>query len=116
MNKDEFYQILFGIYPNPRPLPRNYPEKLRAEKQEDIDTKTRYAERDRELVMELFAGGHGTAINGENAWDAFNAVTEYENWGRMTKKDASLSLIQGNLSNTMNTAMHHLYEYATLEE
>ena len=115
VSKDEFYNLLFGIYPNPKPLPQNYPVKLRAEKQERIDTLTEYAQRDRDLVMDLFSGGYGTGINGENLYDGFNSVTEYEDWGRMTKKSADLSIVMGNRSNTKQRAMSLFYEYATVE-
>lgn len=115
VSKDEVYNLLFGIYPNPKPLPVNYPEKLRAEKQERIDVLTSYAERDRELVMALFGEGYGTGIEGKTLYDAFNAVTEYEDWGRMEKKDASVSKIMGNRANTKQRAMSLFYEYATVE-
>lgn len=115
VSKDEVYKLLFAIYPNEKPLPVNYPEKLRAEKQERIDKLNGYAENDRNLVMQLFGDGVGTGINGENLYDAFNAVTEYEDWGRMTKKSADLSIVMGNRANTKQKAMSVFYEYAVAE-
>lgn len=102
-NKETVFGILRQIYPTPPALPADYPEKLRAEKQEDIDKQTEYAENDVESVFSLFEG-EGTAIDA-TGWGLFNAVTEYENWGRMTRKAPEYSIVLGNRANTMNKAM-----------
>jgi hypothetical protein len=91
--------LLFKIYPDPKQLPVDYPEKLRGEKQESIDAVAEKASRDRTLVEALF-NGEGTAIDA-TAWGLFNSVTEYENWGRSTKKSADYSILMGNRANTM---------------
>ncbi len=108
-DKDVIYNLLFGIYPIPNDIPENFPDKLRAEKQSKIDEITAKSERDVDLVMQLF-DGQGTAINA-TAWGLFNSVTEYENWGRMTKKDANYSIMLGNRSNTMNKAYNVIKDY-----
>ena len=91
------------VYPDPSPLPEDYPLKLRSEKQAVIDVTAEKAENDRSLVMQLFGGGLGTDIE-YNYWGLFNAFTEYENWGRSTKKEASASIMVGNRSNAMGKA------------
>jgi hypothetical protein len=101
-DKDEVYNLLFGIYPDPKKLPEYYPQKLVTEKQEKIDKGIETAEKDRDLVYSLF-NGLGTAIDA-SAWGLFNSVTEYENWGRMTKKAPELSILLGARGNTMNRA------------
>ena len=94
--------LLFQIYPDPKEVPADYPEKLRGEKQVKVDDLMEKATNDRRLVEALF-NGEGTAINA-TAWGLFNAVTEYENWGRSTKKPAEYSILMGNRANTMANA------------
>jgi hypothetical protein len=107
--EDDVYSLLFNIYPNAKPLPEDYPEKLASEKQEAIDANNNRAENDRNLVYQLFSK-EGTAIDA-TAWGLFNAVTEYENWGRMTKKSAEYSIVMGNRQKQMNKAYNIIMEY-----
>lgn len=113
VSKDEAYKLLFGIYPDKRINLARIPKKLQAEKADAVMKYNEYAQRDRDLVMELF-GGAGTEID-NSLWGLFNSVTEYENWGRMTKKPADASIMLGNRSKTMDTAMNVLYQYATVD-
>lgn len=113
MSKDDAIKILFGIYPDPKQI-GNMPEIIKREKSEVHAKKLEYAQNDRELVMNLFEGA-GTGIDA-TAWGLFNAVTEYENWGRMTKKPADQSIVMGNRANTMNKAMSNIMEYALLQK
>jgi hypothetical protein len=94
--------LLFQIYPDPKNLPTDFPEKLRKEKQDKIDELAEKARKDRIAVENLF-GGQGTAINA-TGWGLFNSVTEYENWTRMTKKPADYSIMMGNRAKTMEHA------------
>jgi hypothetical protein len=109
-DKNTIYNLLFGIYPNPEKLPEYFPEKLRKEKQEKIDELIEKSERDADAVMSLY-NGEGTAIDA-TAWGLFNAVTEYENWGRSTKKNADSSIMIGNRSKTMSRALDVVGKYS----
>lgn len=101
--------ILFSVYNDPLPLPLDYPSKLKDEKQEKIDMLTEKARNDRNLVEELFNGA-GTQID-QTMWGLFNSITEYENWGRMTKKPAEYSIVMGNRANTMSKAYNTITSY-----
>lgn len=114
VNKDQAYQMLFNIYPDPKPVKKNMPKIIYQEKMETWTKNAEYVQRDRELVMDLF-GGNGTAIDA-TGWGLFNAVTEAENYARMTKKPANKSIMMGSRSETMNRAMSVIYDYATLEK
>ena len=98
-NTADLANLLFKIYPDPKQLPDDYPIKLRGEKQAVIDDLSEKATKDRMLVEALFNGA-GTSIKA-TGWGLLNAVTEYENYGRMTKKPAEASLIMGNRAQTM---------------
>jgi hypothetical protein len=102
--------ILNDIYPDPKPVSDNYPSRLLVEKQAKNAKIAADAARDRDRVSALFAG-EGTEIDG-SAWGLFNAVTEYENHGRMTKKPADYSLLLGNRAGTMQKAMNRILSYA----
>jgi hypothetical protein len=108
-DKDVVYNLLFGIYPDPKKLPVDYPAKLAGEKQATIDELTEKAKKDRESVFNLF-DGQDTAIDA-TAWGLFNSCTEFENWGRSTKKDASASIMIGNRANTMTRAASVIQAY-----
>jgi len=109
MHTDDFYKVLFGVYPNPKAVPANYPIKLIADKQATHEKQLKYAQNDREMTMALFEGA-GTDID-KTAFGGFNAVTEYENWARMTKKSADASILFGNRANTMNRAKAQIMEF-----
>lgn len=98
--------LLFQIYPNPKQLPEFFPAKLRDDRQTRIDKAQELAERDRDLVSKLF-GGLGTEITAD-AWGLFNAVTEYENHGRESKKEPEYSVLFGDRNATMNRAANVL--------
>jgi hypothetical protein len=98
----ELNKLLDNIYPDPNPIPVDFPDKLRFEKQEKIDVLVEKAKDDRIEVANLF-GGAGTAITSDG-WGLFNSVTEYENHVRMTKKPADYSILFGNRANTMTRA------------
>jgi len=100
-NKD-LSSLLFKIYPDPKSLPFDFPEKLREEKQTVLDALKEKAENDRVVVEQLF-GGQGIKITAD-AWGLFNCVTQYENHVRMTKKPANYSILFGNRANTMSKA------------
>ena len=96
--------LLFKIYPDPEPIPVDWPMKLRAEKETKIEAVLKKSTNDRILVESLFSG-EGTAIDA-TAWGLFNAVTEYENWGRSTKKSADYSILMGNRAGSMEHAFN----------
>lgn len=102
--------LLYDIYPDPGLLPSDFPEKLRLEKQLVIDKSKEQAENDRDAVISLF-DGEGTAIDA-TAWGLFNCVTEYENWGRTTRKPPENSILFGQRNQSMNRAAEVLYVYA----
>ena len=96
------YQLLTSVYPDTAPLPDYFPEQLRAEKQSHIDARNEGARLDRLAVLELFDGA-GTGIDA-TGWGLFNAVTEYENWGRDSKKAVENSIMLGARSNVITRA------------
>ena len=102
--------LLFKIYPDPETLPVDYPDRLKSEKQNKIDDLAEKAKNDRTLVESLF-NGEGTGINA-TAWGLFNAVTEYENWGRDTRKPAEYSILMGNRANTMAKAYNIINQWS----
>ena len=59
----------------------------------------------------MFNGG-GIAIDKNTGWDLFNAVTQYENHGRVTKKPSDYSVLFGNRANTMAKAATVLVNWA----
>ena len=95
-------KLVNQIYPNPKSLPKDFPDRLRAEKQGKIDILASKAESDRAMVMALF-GGQGTAIDA-TAWGLFNAVTEAENHVRVEKKPANNSVLFGARAKQMTKA------------
>jgi hypothetical protein len=95
--------LLFQIYPDPAPIPAYFPDKLRDAKQTAIDKAAELAERDRVMVESLF-GGAGTAIT-PDGWGLFNSVTEYENYGRNSKKAPEYSILLGERAATMSRAV-----------
>jgi len=96
--------LLFQIYPDPKPLPADYPEKLRGEKQEKIDKVAEDAECNRNAIQALFSG-QGTAINA-TGWGLFNCVTELSNYGGMVKKPVEYSILMGNRDKVMTHAFN----------
>ena len=102
--------LLFQIYPDPAPIPENFPDRLRDEKQTKIDKAAELAERDRVMVEGLF-GGTGTKIT-PDGWGLFNCVTEYENYGRNSKKDPEYSILLGERAATMNRAANVIGAWA----
>ena len=109
-NQNTLNNLLGKIYPDPKSLPANYPERLKAEKQSKIYDLTVKAERDRNLVLDLFNGA-GIACSDGTVWSLFNATTQYENFGRVTKKPSDYSILFGNRANTMNRAFETLYAF-----
>ena len=101
-DEEEVDEILGIIYPDPNPIPVDWPKKLRAEREEKNETLLEKSLRDRQLVKKIF-DGEGTAIDA-TAWGLFNAVTEYENWGRATRKPAEYSIMLGGRGQTMGLA------------
>jgi len=101
---------LFKIYPDPKPIPVDFPSRLRAEKQEKIDILKEKAERDRVAVESLFSG-NGIQIT-PDGWGVFNSITEYENHGRVTKKPSNYSILFGNRANTMANAANVILDWA----
>jgi len=101
--------LLFKIYPDPKSLPLDFPDKLRAEKQNKIDELKEKAERDRKIVESLFAG-KGTEITADG-FGLFNSVTEYENHVRVTKKPSDYSILFGNRANKMTYAANVILDW-----
>ena len=99
---DELVNLLFKIYPDPKPMPEDYPAKLKDEKMAKIEGEKLSASNDRVNVVELFMGA-GTAIDA-TAWGLFNSVTEYENWGRTTRRSPDNSILLGDRSRQMDMA------------
>lgn len=106
--------LLFKIYPDPKKLPDDYPDRIRASKELAIEQAMIKAQHDREMVAGLF-GGNGIAIT-PDAWGLMNSVTEYENHVRMTKKPAEYSIIMGNRANTMTNAANVLNAFVALSK
>ncbi|HBD93194.1 MAG TPA: hypothetical protein DC057_03380 [Spirochaetia bacterium] len=110
-NSQSLNSLVYKIYPDPEPLPVDYPSKLRDSKQERIDVSIEKATRDRELVTRLFNGG-GIAIDA-TGWGLFNCVTQLENHERVTKKPSEYSILFGNRANTMAKAASVIANWAT---
>ena len=108
-DEEEVDEILGIIYPDPNPIPVDWPKKLRAEREEKNESILEKSLRDRQLVKSIF-DGEGTAIDA-TAWGLFNAVTEYENWGRATRKPAEYSIMLGGRGQTMNVAYNVFTAY-----
>ena len=100
---DEAFGLTKIIYPDPEAIPLFYPEELRSEKQEVVDTKTEKAEKTRDLVMELFQGA-GVEID-KTCYDFYNANTEYANHHIASKKDFAYSVLLGNRNGMMDKAL-----------
>lgn len=96
----EVYRLLFSAYPDPQPVPEDYPEKLRASKEEKLELEKKLMTQYREGIYSLFSG-QGTAITNDY-WGLFNATTEYFNYGQMEKKPANLSIMLGQRATRMN--------------
>ena len=109
-NQKTVDNLLKNIYPDPKPISADYPMRLLAEKEEKNAKVLADAQRDRDMIVKLF-NGEGTAIDA-SAWGLFNAVTEYENHGRMTKKPADYSIMLGNRANTMGKAFNEIFAFA----
>jgi Domain of unknown function (DUF932) len=103
--------LLFQIYPDPKPLPEDYPDKLRGEKQAKIDEQAEDAECNRNAIEALF-NGQGTAINA-TGWGLFNAVTEFNNYGGMVKKPVEYSILMGNRDKVMTHAFNVINDFVT---
>ena len=113
---DKALELLFHLYPDPKVLPSDYPTKLVAKKQAEIDTAAELAERDRSLALRLFEGA-GTGLNSKacagTAFGWYNAVTEYVDWGLDAKKDPTSSILVGNRADTKARAFELAYVEAT---
>lgn len=96
----EVYRLLFTAYPDPKPLPEDYPVKLRASKEEKLEMDKKLMTQYREGISSLFFG-QGTSIT-QDYWGLFNATTEYFNYGQMEKKPANLSIMMGQRATRMN--------------
>lgn len=113
-DEDEVDGLLDIIYPDPAPIPVDWPIKLRSEKEQKYAEALAKSERDRELTKAIF-DGEGTAIDA-TAWGLFNSVTEYESWGRMTKKPAEYSILLGNRGEQINKAYFVIQNYMKQNE
>jgi hypothetical protein len=103
-------KLIYQIYPDPKTLPKDFPDQLRDEKQDKIDILASKAEKDRAMVMALF-GGQGIAIDA-TAFGLFNAVTQAENHNRMEKKPANYSILFGARAKQMAAAFNVLSAYS----
>ena len=74
----DVYRLLFTAYPDPKPLPEDYPSKLRASKEEKLETEKKLMTQYRDGIYQLFSG-QGTAITNDY-WGLFNSTTEYFNY------------------------------------
>lgn len=108
-NSNTLADLLFKIYPDPKPL-GDIPDKLRAEKQKNVDKLAEKAERDRKMVESLF-GGSGTQIT-PDGWGLFSSVTEFENYVRVERKPAKESIMFGNRAGTMARAANVIWDWA----
>lgn len=99
-NDKEIKSLLHYAYPDPEPIPLDYPKNLRQSKQESIDAQAEVAERYRTGIYELF-NGQGTAIT-PDMWGLFNATTEYFNYAQVAKKPVDASILFGNRARNMN--------------
>lgn len=99
-DEKEVYRLLFTAYPDPKPLPEDYPSKLRASKEEKLEMEKKLMTQYRDGIASLFFG-HGTAIT-QDYWGIFNSATEFFNWGMMEKKPANLSIMMGQRATRMN--------------
>lgn len=109
---DEAFGLFQQVYPKKDELPENYPTKLRAEKEEEIEKYNKTQEESVELAMSLFEGA-GIEIS-PDCWGGYNCVTELENHHRVVKKDATSSLLIGNRQKTMATALSLFGDYAKI--
>jgi len=100
------------VYPDPIPIPANWPSKLKQKKEEAYETALEKAIKDRENVMMLW-DGEGTAIKA-TAWGLFNCVTEFENWYRPTRRPAEYSIMLGGRGQTMTKAYDGINQYMKL--
>jgi hypothetical protein len=108
-DEEEIDEILGIIYPDPKPIPVDWPKKLMAEKEEKNEALLEKSLRDRQLVKSIF-DGEGTDIDA-TAWGLFNSITEYENWGRATRKPAEYSIMLGGRGQTMSLAYNVVTAY-----
>ena len=96
----EVYRLLFTAFPDPKPLPEDYPAKLRANKEEKLEMDKKLMTQYRDGIYGLF-NGQGTGITNDY-WGLFNATTEYFNYGMMEKKPANLSVMMVQRATRMN--------------
>jgi hypothetical protein len=108
-DEEEVDDLLNVIYPDPSPISVDMPSVIKNEKEERRESLLEKALRDRQLVKLIF-DEKGTAIDA-TAWGLFNSVTEYENWGRATRKPAEYSIMLGGRGQTMNTAYKVIADY-----
>jgi hypothetical protein len=108
-DEEEVDDLLSIVYPDPFPVSENMPSIIKSEKEEKRELLLEKASRDRQLVKEIFDGA-GTAIDA-TAWGLFNSVTEYENWGRATRRPAEYSIILGDRNQKMNYAHNSIVAY-----
>jgi hypothetical protein len=108
-DEEEVDDILNIVYPDPSPIAIDMPNIIKNEKEEKRESLLEKALRDRQLVKLIF-DEKGTAIDA-TAWGLFNSVTEYENWGRATRKPAEYSIILGNRSQKMAHAYKSIIAY-----
>jgi hypothetical protein len=113
-NMEDTFDILNDIYAPPAPVSAYFPEQLIGEEQEKIDDKINKNRNDIEAVWDLFTGA-GTAID-ETCYGLFNAVTEYENWGRATRKDPANSIMFGDRAKVMTKAAKVINEFVVANQ
>jgi hypothetical protein len=115
LQKNRAIEMLFNVYPDPLPLPGDYPIKLRDKAQKAIDEKAETAERNRNAVSDLFNGGGTGITTGQiagTAWAWYNAVTEFEDY-RASKKSPMESILVGGRAQSKAAAFEVAYVEAT---
>jgi hypothetical protein len=101
VHEKQAQDLIYTTWPDPSPIPDVFPESLRKEKQEKIDTE---AERLAELrvgIYDVFSTSKGIAID-PTYWGLFNSVTQYANHIMPSKKDTAYSIVWGNRNAMMN--------------
>jgi len=106
VSKDLAYQLFSSVYPHANELPAYFPPELRKREEGKNAEFDKKQDETRDAVMTLF-GGAGIEIT-PTYWGAFNAITEYENHVRGSKKDTGESILIGNRYQTMQYALNTL--------
>lgn len=114
--QEKVFEVMYNIYPDPKPIPTNIPAKRRGKFEENFEKARKAAMQSRDVVEELFFGkaDRPTAVEKDlrgTGWHLFQDVVEYVDYSFSTK-DATESIILGDRASEKQHAANVISTFA----